>query len=203
VALVALASVDLSSLRWLRTQDTPAAFSLLADDQPLAEIAWAKSSGSLARASTADGRWTLKRAGFLLPHLTLWVDGETTETARITLHADVRADLAGSAITPGRFGENYHRIDFVGGARFRFSRTGVQTPAWSVRTDGGVEVAHIEPVREGRKLSSAAVLVTPEGTSHAELGAVLVFTWYFIVLAWFEDEILAPLEHLMSGLEQR
>jgi len=176
---------------------------LYSGDQAVAEVTWATAKGSRARAMIAEGSWTLKRAGFLLPHLTLRVEGASNDAAQITVHADIRADLARSEITAGRFGDNYHRVDFVSGAKFRFSRTGVQTPAWKVRTDAGVEVAHIEPLREGRKLTSAAVIVSPEGSAHPELLAVLVFTWYFIVLAWFEDEILAPLERMMSDLERR
>jgi hypothetical protein len=203
VVLVPLGSVDVSSLRWLRTLNSPAGFTLYSGDRPVAEVTWASANGSRALATTAEGRWTLKRAGFLLPHLTLRVEGAPNDAARITLHADIRADLARTEVTAGRIGDNYHRVDFVAGPQFRFSRTGVQTPAWRVRTDAGVEVAHIEPLREGRTLTSAAVIVTPEGSGHPELLAVLVFTWYFIVLAWFEDEILAPLERMMSDLERR
>jgi hypothetical protein len=130
VALVPFASVDPSSLRWLRTGDTPAGFTLYAGDAAIAEVSWAKPSGSLAHATTAELRWTLKRAGFLVSHLTLRVEGAATDTARITVHADVRADLARADVTAGRIGDNYHRIDFASGAKFRFNRAGVQTPAW-------------------------------------------------------------------------
>jgi hypothetical protein len=203
VALVPLSSVDGSPLRWLRTGDSPPSFTLSAETQAVAELRFAKTSGSLARASASEGDWTLKRSGFLLSHLTLRVEGAPSDTARITLHADIRADILGEAITAGRIGDNYHRIDFTDGAKFRFSRSGVQTPSWKVRTEAGVEVAHIEPVREGRRLTSGAVVVSPEGIAEPKLVSVLVFAWYFIVLAWFEDEILAPVGRVLSDLERR
>jgi hypothetical protein len=203
MAFVPLSSVDGSSLRWLRTGESPPTFTLSAEDGPLAELAFARATGSLARAGTAAAQWTLKRSGFLISHLTLRLAGAPADTARITLHADIRADVRGENVTAGRIGDNYHRVDFVDGAKFRFSRSGVQTPAWKIRTEAGVELAHIEPVREGRRLISGAVVVSPEGRTEPKLLAVLLFTWYFIVLAWFEDEILAPLGRALSDLEQR
>ena len=194
MTLVPFATVDRSALRWLRTTDDPPAFTLLSGDQPIELLTWAKATGSLARAETSDSRWTLKRMGFLAPHLTLRVEGETADSARITRHTDTVAR---------HVGENYHRIDFAGGVPYRFHRAGVQVPAWQITTDDRTEIAHVEPVREGRKLTGAAVLVSPEGETRPELAAVLAFAWYFVVLAWFEDEILLPLERVMTDLELR
>ncbi len=209
VTLVPIASVDRSALRWLRTGENPTAFALSSGDQPIAEIRWAKSTGSLAQTETADARWSLKRVGFLNAHLTLRVDGAPSDWARITVHYDSVAR---------HVGDLYHRIEFVGGARFRFRRAGVQIPAWQVTTDdradaaraGGlattenqVEIAHIEPVREGRKLVGGAVLVSEAGRALSELPAVLAFVWYAIVLAWFEDEILIPFGEMGRDLPAR
>jgi len=191
VALVPLSSVDPTALRWLRTAEEPAEYTLSAGDAPVAQIRWAKPGGSLASAETADAHWTLRRVGFLTTHLTLRADGAPSDAARITIHVGIHR------------GENYHRIEFVGGARYRFHRAGVQVPAWQVTSETAVELVHIEPVREGRSLQGAAVLVSPEGRACPDLSTVLAFCWYFIVLAWFEDETLLPLEQAMSDLERR
>jgi hypothetical protein len=209
VPLAPFSTVDLSALRWLKTEEGPVTFALLSGDQTIEELRWSKSTGSLARAEVVGSAWTLKRVGFLNPHLTLRVAGEATDSARVTLHFDPAA---------GTLPKRYHRIDFVPGPRFRFRRAGIQVPAWKVTTDDRndaarasglattddqVEIAHIEPVREGRKLVGGAVLVSEAGRGRPELPAVLAFVWYAIVLAWFEDELLLPLEELGLDLPAR
>ncbi|MGD0256427.1 MAG: hypothetical protein ABSB90_00900 [Thermoplasmata archaeon] len=189
--LVPLASVDASALRWLRTAEEPAEYTLSAGDARVAVVRWPAAGGSASSAETAEGRWTLQRRGFLTTHLTLRAEGAPADAARITVHVGLHR------------GENYHRIEFAGGPRYRFHRAGVQLPAWQVTDDGSVELVHIEPVREGRALQGAAVLVSEAGLAAKELVALLAFTWYFIVLVWFEDETLLPLEQAMSDLELR
>jgi hypothetical protein len=66
-----------------------------------------------------------------------------------------------------------------------------------VATPAGQELLHLEPVREGRHLSAGAVVVAPEGAELPDLLLLTAISWYFIVLAWFEDEAietLAPFE---------
>jgi len=191
VVLVSLSSVDPTALRWLRTAETPAEFTLSAGGAAVAVVRWAKASGSIASAETAESHWTFQRVGFLTNHLTLRTEGAPTDGARITLHVGIHR------------GENYHGIEFTGGARYRFHRAGVQVPAWQVTSESATELVHIEPVREGRKLLGAAVLVSPEGRASPDLAALLAFCWYFIVLVWYEDETLLPFEEAMSGLERR
>jgi hypothetical protein len=191
VALVPMASVDLTALRWLRSSAEPAEFTLSAGDHSVAVLRWAKGGGSMASAETTDRRWTFQRVGFLTTHLTLRADGSTVDAARIRIHVGLHKD------------EYYHQIEFTGGAKYRFHRTGVQVPAWQVTSETATELVHIEPVREERKLLGAAVLVSPEGRASPDLAALLAFTWYFIALVWYEDEALLPLEQVMSGLEGR
>jgi len=191
VALVPLASVDPTALRWLRTAEEPAEFTLSAGDDSVAVLRWAKAGGSDANAETLTDHWTFQRVGFLTTHLTLRAEGSTSDSARIRIHVGLHK------------GENFHGIEFVGGAKYRFHRAGVQVPAWQVTTENASELLHIEPVREERKLLGAAILVSPEGRASQDLAALLAFTWYFIVLVWYEDETLLPFEQVMSGLERR
>jgi len=177
MALAPLASVDRSVLRWIRTRDRPVAFSLLSGETTVATLEWAQHGGSLATLRTASGEWTLKRGGFLNPHVTVRA-GDTT-TARLSVHL------------------NYHQIDVVGGPTYRFHRAGVLVPAWQVTTPGGKELLHMEPAREGRHLRAGAVVIAPDALDLSELPVLIALSWYFIVLAWFEDEAvetLAPFE---------
>ncbi|MCI4372795.1 MAG: hypothetical protein L3K02_04035 [Thermoplasmata archaeon] len=191
MALVPLASVDSSALRWLRTGEEPAEFTLFAGDDAIAIVRWPKGGGFRATAETSDGRWTFQRAGFLHSHLTLRGDGAPADAARITLHVGVFKE------------ERYHRIEFATGAAYRFHRAGVQVPAWQITTDDSTELVHVEPVREGSRLVGAAVILTPAGSASRDLAALLVFSWYFVGMVWFEDEALLPLERVLSDLETR
>ena len=172
-----LASVDRSALRWLRTRDHPDAFSLLAGDATAATLEWPVRGESVAAARSATGAWSLKRGGFLNPHIT--VRAGESPVARLSVHF------------------NYHQIELQGGKSYRFHRAGVLVPAWQVSTRDGKEVLHVEPVREGRHLRAGAVVVASDAVDLPELLLLIVLSWYFIVIAWFEDEAvetLAPFE---------
>jgi hypothetical protein len=173
---VPFASVDRSTLRWLRTATSPLEFDLLSGETRIAHLAWSQVGGSLASAVTSEGTWTLKRGGFLNPHVTIRQSGSGDALARLTVHL------------------SYHRIEMANGRAYRFHRAGVLVPAWKVTTDAGNEVLHIEPVREERALAGGAVIAAPSAVDLPELALLVVLSWYFIVLAWFEDEALVPLE---------
>ncbi|MGA3022485.1 MAG: hypothetical protein ABSE66_06760 [Thermoplasmata archaeon] len=177
MALTPLASVDRSTFRWLRNRDHPVAFSLLSGDSTAATLEWRHKEGSLATARSSSDEWTLKRGGFLNPHIT--VRSGDAVRARLSVHL------------------NHHQIDLPGGRSYRFHRAGVLIPAWQVTSSAGKEVLHVEPAREGRHLEAGAVVVAPDAMDLPELLLLVVLSWYFIVLAWFEDEAvetLAPFE---------
>ncbi|MGD0249875.1 MAG: hypothetical protein ABSB97_03155 [Thermoplasmata archaeon] len=176
MALAPFSTVDRSALRWQRTADTPMEFTLSSGETPVARLRWAHAGGSLASVELDQGSWTLKRGGFLNPNITARAAGSGETLARLSVHL------------------NHHSIELPGGATFRFHRAGVLLPAWKISRDDGQEVLHIEPVREGRKLEGGAVIAPPEATNLSELLLLTVIAWHFIVLAWFEDEALVPLE---------
>lgn len=176
VPLVPFAAVDRSALRWIRSSESPVEFTLYAEDQALAVLRWSKRGGTTAQAETTAGTLFLERRGFLNPHLTLHAVESGPVLARVSVHL------------------NYHTIEVVGGAQYRFHRAGLLVPAWQITTADLKELVHLEPTRETRRLEGGAVLVTPLGAASADLPALLVLSWFFIVLAWFEDEAMIPLE---------
>jgi len=172
-----LANLDRTALRWLREREHPDAFSLRSGESTAATLEWTLPGGSLATLRSATGEWTLKRGGFLNPHVT--VRAGPTVVARLSVHL------------------NHHQIDLAGGRSFRFHRVGVLIPAWQVTDSAGTELVHLEPVRDGRHLEGGAVVVAPPAAGMPELLLLLTLSWYFVVLAWFEDEAvdtLAPFE---------
>ncbi len=178
MALTPLSSVDPSTLRWLRGAESPVEFTLLSADSPIALLRWKQKGGSLASAETSERVWTLKRGGFLSPHVTVREEGSSEVRARLTVHL------------------SHHEIAIAPGRVYRFRRAGMLIPAWKLTTPDGTEVLHIEPVRDGRKLVGGAVLAAPSALDFPELLLLVVLSWYFIVLAWFEDEALTAIERL-------
>lgn len=176
MVLVPLASVDTGSLRWLRQNDRPLEFDLSAGDQTVGTLVWDGPTGSRATFRTATSSWTLKRVGFLNPHITARVPGSPSDAARLSVHL------------------NYHQIEVAGGGRFHFHRAGVLVPAWKVELDTGGELLHIEPVREGRELAAGAVIASAAAPKLPAFALLVGLSWYFIALAWFEDEAIARLE---------
>jgi hypothetical protein len=174
VALVPISSVAPTVLRWVRIQESPASFSLRADDRELAVLTWSRPGGSLATAKTAAGVWTLKRAGFLQPTILVRAEGSTEPIARLSAH------LARHEITVG------------GGPAYRLRHLSHLIPSWRLADASGQEVLHIEPVPEKRALEAGAVVVAPPAWGPTVV-LLAVLTWYFVVLSWFEDEALEAL----------
>jgi len=181
MGLVPFASVDRSAMRWLRDREHPDAFSLLAGDATVLTLEWRKGEGSFATARSALAEWTLKRGGFLNPHIT--VRSGASLVARLSVHL------------------NYHEIEIAEGRSYRFHRAGVLLPAWQVSSPEGSEVLHIEPAREGRHLPAGAVVVAAGAVDLPELLLLATLAWYFIVLAWFEDEAIENLHKPLEGPE--
>jgi len=174
VALVPFDSVDRSALRWIRTQESPTAFSLRAGDAEVATLVWERPGGSLATATTAEASWTLKRAGFLQPTILVREKGGSDPVARLTAH------LAHHEITVGH--EPAYRLRHVTHL----------VPSWRLTTSKGAELLHIEPVPGHRSLEGGAVVVSVSFAGPATL-LLVVLTWYFVVLTWFEDEAIEAL----------
>jgi len=175
--LVPLSGVDRTALRWLRGREHPDAFSLQSGESTIATLEWLQKGASLATLRSASNEWTLKRGGFLNPHIT--ARSGNAAVARLSVHF------------------NHHQIDLAGGASYRFHRAGVLIPAWTVTAASGAEILHVEPVRDGRHLVGGAVVAAPAAAELPELLLLTGLAWYFIVLAWFEDETvetLAPFE---------
>ncbi|MFZ0699637.1 MAG: hypothetical protein WAN74_05565 [Thermoplasmata archaeon] len=166
-------SVDRGALRWLRTGPTSPEFQLLSGSALLGSLSWTKAQGSLALARVADREFTIKRVGFLNPHVTARRKGEEKDLARLASHL------------------SHHRIELAGGARYDLKRAGLLVPAWQLLAGDGTELLHVEPVREGRRLDGGTIQVSAAARDLTELPLLLLLTWYFIVLSWREDEAVS------------
>jgi hypothetical protein len=171
-----ISGLDLTTLRWLRSGDRPLEFRLSAGDVPVVQMRWEREASSTATAMSGAGTWTLHRGGFLNPHIVARTAGAAEPIGRLSVHLQ------------------HHSIEIPGGATYRFRRAGILLPAWTVSDASGQQVLHIEPVREGRQLAGGAVVAAATAGGLPEFRLLLSLSWYFIALAWFEDEALVPFE---------
>ena len=176
-----LSAIDPSAMRWIRIAPDRNAFELRAGDAIVAELSWPSSAGSLAHVGTSRGTWTLKRGGFLQPHVTVR-DAEGREVARLQAH------LTGGIVEIG------------GGLRYRLRRAGILVPSWQVFGPTGPALVHLEPVSERRHLEGGLVQVEEGFLRSPDLGLLVVLAWYFIVLAWFEDEAMNATVAAMAAI---
>ena len=172
----AIASVDIAALRWIRVEGGHHDFELRSGDTAVAKLSLSPERGGPARAESIEGRYTIDRAGFLRPRLTLRRDGSSTVLARL---------VSGPEGLPAR-----HAIEIGGHVTYGLSRAGVSVPAWSISAADGTEWAHLEPIREGRQLLGSVCDV--ESTMPADSSSLyaLILTWCFISHAWLEDEVV-------------
>jgi hypothetical protein len=174
--------VDVGALRWTPVADSPRSFELRAGDALLARLDFPHSAGSLGHATTASGTYSLKRGGFLVPHVTIRTNPEGPDLARLTAHF-------GTAL-----------LDVDGKNTYRLHRAGLLVPAWQVTDFAATPLVDIEPVADGRRLAGGLATVSAVGRGSPDLLLILVVAWYFILLTWFEDEAVAASRRVLSAV---
>jgi hypothetical protein len=178
--LSAFSDVDTTAMRWIRPAAGENAYELRAGDALLGRLAWRGEAGSLAHVELASGEWTVKRGGFLQPHVTLR-DSAGHDIARLAMH------LA------------HGTIEVVGGRHFSFRRAGLLVPSWQITETTGRVLLHFEPVAERSHLQGGLVQVDPTLAKEPVLPWLVVLGWYFIHRAWFEDEALRASESILTA----
>jgi hypothetical protein len=109
-----LCEAHLIGLSWRQTKPLKRAYELTNGVETLATLVWEKSSGSLARAETASGVWTFKRAGFVAPRVTVRL-------------RDTEKDFA--VFQPNWTGAG--ALNLQTGEHFRWQSSGFWNPTWS------------------------------------------------------------------------
>ncbi len=174
-------SVNRSALRWIRTAGSRHDFDLFAGEAQIGHLRWHRTGGSLSTFETSDHQWTLKRGGFLAPHVTIRDATSDQEIARLAAHV------------------NFSVLTVRGGGIYRLQRAGLLVPAWQFTNASGKLLLHIEPVREGRQLVGGVVETEEAGQRLDALPLLAAVSWYYIVLAWFEDEAIAASQAVLSA----
>jgi hypothetical protein len=176
-----ITSVDPDLLRWIRVDAEKHEFDLKAGDAIIASLRWKTALGSMATAELADGHRTIKRTGFLNPRITVRDAASGKDLAHLDAH-------------PSR-----STLVLAGGTTYDWHRTGLLVPGWHFRDRHGNEVLSLEPVREGLRLEGALIGITEVGRHLPDLALLLLTGFYFIALAWLEDQAAAASSALLTA----
>jgi len=163
------------------TQVTPRVYELRADLQRFARLEWVTPVGSLATGTAADGRWTIKRMGFLRPRITVRL-------------ADQEPNLAvWSAIARGE-----SRLVFRDGRSFLWRATHRRHGERGFFDGRGVRVVSFRPLT--KKVRCQGLVEVGVGQQQrAELSLLAILGWYLLVLEHEDNEAAAAAGGALSA----
>lgn len=143
---------------------------LAGDGHVYATVAWVKGWGSLATGESADGRWTLKRVGFLRPKVTVRTEGSQSDLVVVTM------DLGGGG-----------KVTFSDASVFAVKRVGFWHPELILEDSVGRRVFTLKP---GSGLGRKAVLTLENEAARSSWRTSLLamVVWYIALLAAEYDQ---------------
>ena len=153
-----------SAMAWVQPRALERQYELRSGQELFATLTWVKVFGSLAEVQTSDGRFTLKRGGFLRPYVTI------RDTA-------MENDLAILKIGMFRHGTleftNGKRISLVSGRFWGFE--------WEFVDENGQKLCSMRMKTQMMKYSAEVTLFEPL-RKDSDLMVMLLVGWYTMVL---------------------
>jgi hypothetical protein len=150
-------------LTWVHPTPQTREFELRAGDDAVGTLAWESGTGSRAVAGTSEGNFSLKRLGFLHPHVTVRHAGEDLNVARFD------PNLAGGGV-----------VHFAEGRQYRWA-TNFWLSQWSWVDSAGNHVVSFKRHFSQDKREGDVELRSAGGEiPHAAL--LVILGWYLIIL---------------------
>lgn len=137
---------------------------LKVDGSVLATLTWVKTFGSLAEAACSEGKYTLKRGGFLHPYVTIRKLPFENEVAKLQI----------------AFGWN-GLLEFNDGWKFTMQKLSFWKNHWGFIDMNGRLVCRIEQTSRGLR-QSANVLLEKDAKREPRLPLILIVAWYAVIL---------------------
>lgn len=169
--LIRLTDVKDKELSWVQTSSLETQLKSK-DGSAVASLRWVKRWGSLAIGTTAEGSWTLKRAGFLRPKITVRRRESEENVATMAMRW-----LGGGV------------VDFTSdGQRYSFRRSSIRKSEWTLNHEGK-KILTTTPQFGHKKLGAAVRLqdsssISPEN----HLSLLTIIMWYAILLMAYEGD---------------
>ncbi len=160
-----------TALYWIQPKGLGRYFELRAGDDVLATLRFETLCGSLARAESADGSWTFKRAGFFKPRVTVRKAGEEVNSAVYTPRWTGREGV----------------LEFAGGRVFNWTQTDFWATRYQISDVAENPLVSFESGLDQSRLTDlfktqARVAIDLRGRALPELPLLVLLGWYLIVL---------------------
>jgi hypothetical protein len=152
------------SPKWVQPDVIHRRYELRASDAVLATLHWENPWGSLATGVTSEGRWTLKRAGFLRPRVTVRVAGSDADAAIVTLHWGGTGD-----------------VRLADGHEFRWTHISFWHSEWAFTSTSGEPLLVFKPNFALMRME-AEIEIRGQSLSLPELSLLALLGWYLMIL---------------------
>ncbi len=144
---------------------------LTSEGQIYAKVTWAKGWGSLATGESGDGRWTLKRVGFLRPRVTVRMEGSQSDLVVVTMDWEGGGNVA-----------------FADASAFSFRRVGFWHPELVLADSMGRKVFTMTPGSGRGKRGATFRLENEAARSSWRTSLLAIVGWYLSILATDYDQ---------------
>ena len=147
---------------------------LTSDGRVYAKVTWASNWGSLATGESGDGRWTLKRVGFLRPRITVRIEGSQTDLAVVTMDWNGGGNVA-----------------FSDASAFSFKRVGFWHPELVLADSVGSKIFTMKPSSGVGRMGATLDLENEAVRSSWRTSLLAIVGWYLSVLVAEYDQSAA------------
>ena len=157
-------------LLWVQMKAAVHSYQLRTEDgETIARLRLEKTSGTLAAGQINGESWTFKRVGFFNPRVTIRQSGSDANMA---------------LYEPRFWGDGVLR--FEDGHEFKWRSTNFWSTQWAFMTPEELTIFTFRPAKEnGWKdifTTQAAVEITTDGRKEKNLGLLLLFGWYLVIM---------------------
>lgn len=150
---------------WRQPSSLRQEYEMAVKDEVVATLRWKKPGGTIGIARAPEGTWTFKSVGLLTPRVTIRLPNSEYDFGTF------RAGANGAGA-----------VESLGDQRFPWRCVNFMQNAWAFFNDEGDKILQIRPDPQGNK-PGATVEIGVKAAAHQEIGFLVVFAWYLLVLA--------------------
>jgi len=150
---------------WRQPSPLRQEFEMAVNDEVVATLRWKKVGGTAAIARAPEGTWTFKSAGYLSPRVTIRLPNSDYDFATFRAGAN-----------------GWGMLESLGEQRFQWRCVNFMQNAWAFFDDEGNKLVQVRPEMQGTK-PIGVVEIGVRAASRQEIGFLVIFSWYLLVLA--------------------
>jgi len=160
-----LSDIGTQALNWIQPKPFWREYQLLAGSELVATLRWESVLGSLVSIQTADGKWLIRRSGFLWRRLIVHREGDSGDDATFTF----RWFRGGVLECPG-------------GGIYRWRRTKFWRPEWAFASASDFPVVRLKLIRVFLKSAGEIELAENASLHRTEVPLLIVIGWYLVLV---------------------